>query len=56
MKITIEPTKYVEDFVTVSVSEPTDDGSVEDVVELLRAALLAWGYAESSIDAVLRKQ
>lgn len=53
MKITIEPTEHVDDFVTVSVASASDDGDIHAVAELLRVALVAWGFDEKSVRSVL---
>lgn len=56
MKITIEPTEHVDDFITVAVSSKGDDEDVHSVVELFRAALLAWGFHEASVAAAIPRQ
>jgi hypothetical protein len=53
MRITIEPTQPVEGGIahtTVAVSQPDDDLNIGEVVDLLRAALIAWGFSEKSVD------
>lgn len=49
MKITIEPTDRVDDFITVSVASASDDIDIHEVAELLRVALLAWGFADETV-------
>lgn len=47
MKITIEPTApYVgpHPYLTVSVSHPSDTLTADEAVNLMRAALIAYGY------------
>ena len=53
MKVTIEPTDRVDDLVTVSVASTSDDGDIYAIAELLRVALLAWGFDEKSVRSVL---
>lgn len=56
MRITIEPTEHVDDFITVAVSSKGDDEDVYSIAELFRAALLAWGFNETSVDAAIPRQ
>lgn len=49
MKITIEPTEHVDDYITVAVSSPIDDDGVYAAIELFRAALLAWGFTVETL-------
>ena len=62
MQLTLAPTETTDNAlsarihaVTISISHPFDDLTADDVVELLvRPALLAFGYAETSVEAALR--
>ncbi len=49
MKITIEPTEHVYDLVSVSVASANDDSDLAGVLELFRAALLAWGFVDEIV-------
>ena len=50
MKITITPTDPEYNHNEVSVATKNDDLDAAEAVRLCRYALLAWGYAEKSID------
>ena len=50
MKITITPTDPEYNHNEVSVATKNDDLAITEAVRLCRYALLAWGYAEKSID------
>ena len=49
MRITIEPTVQPEDFIAVSVASADDAEGIDAIVQMVRAALLAWGYSDASI-------
>ena len=54
MKITIEPTDMVYNYPTVSVSTPSDDLTIDHLwFEVLRPALLAWGFVEQTVDGLV---
>lgn len=56
MKITIEPTVPYEGsnhYPCVSVSIPKDDLRIDEMMELVRAALLGAGFSESSVTSYL---
>lgn len=52
MKITIEG----DDGRVVSVSERGDDHDINAVGDILRAILLAWGYAEKTVDELIESR
>lgn len=59
MKITIAPTKPQDGespdcaFCTISIEHPSDDLDASDALDLARQALIAWGYAEKSINELI---
>ena len=60
MKITIESTEHDPQSPmlsargqTVSVKQESDDLTLHEVLQLLRQALLAWGYAPESVEQYL---
>lgn len=44
MKITIEPTSDDKNYNTISVQNRNDDLNITEAVELIEAALIAWGF------------
>ena len=58
MRITLEPTS--EEKVRLSLqhsvilSMPSDDLNATEAVELMRSALIAWGYQKESVDDAMR--
>ena len=50
MKITIEPTTKDGGYRTVSVSSPADGITLSDVMDLIEAAVLAWGFHQNTVD------
>jgi len=57
MKITIEPSADQTDeeypYPKVSLEVPGDELNINDVGDLVRAALLAWGFGETSVDKLI---
>ena len=56
MKITIEPThksRGAEASRTVTVENPHDDMAIDDALELVAAALKAYGYADESVNEAI---
>ena len=56
MKITIEPTHKgsgPEAHCTVTVEQPHDDMTLDDALELVAAALKAYGYADESVNEAI---
>jgi hypothetical protein len=58
MKITISPTENQnkeDDFkyTTVEISLPYDDVSITEALEMVRGALLAWGFHPDSVNEVI---
>ena len=58
MKITISPTENQnkEDYfkyTTVEISLPYDDVSITEALEMVRGALLAWGFHPDSVNEVI---
>ena len=45
MKVTIEPTKQTDSYLTITISDPSDDIACEEAVEMALDALVAWGYS-----------
>lgn len=56
MKISIEPTRGGKFYNSVAISHPSDDLSIDEMTNLLRAALLAWGYQPDTVDSLMGKQ
>ena len=44
MKVTIEPTIQPAAYTTVILSEPSDDLNAEAALEMVKRALVAWGF------------
>jgi 20S proteasome alpha/beta subunit len=56
MKITIEPTHKgsgPEAHCTVTVEQPHDDMTLDDALDLVAAALKAFGYHSASVDEAI---
>lgn len=60
MRIRLEPTRIyepdghlVEYQHSVQIISPRDDLDIYEVRELLRGALVAWGYAPATVDEIL---
>lgn len=59
MKITIEPTQDQSHsspeatHSTVAIGTPSDDLDIDGIMDLMRAALLAWGFAEATVNEVI---
>lgn len=57
MKITIEPTEDQRDkefpFPAISLEIPGDDWEIHTVGDLIRDALIAWGFAEASVSELI---
>jgi hypothetical protein len=56
MKITIEPThkgKGPEAHRTVTVEQPHDDMTLDDALDLVAAALKAYGYVDESVNEAI---
>ena len=51
MKVTIEPTACNNGYLTVSISDPSDDIDCEDAVDMALDALVAWGYSPLNVFA-----
>ena len=49
MKVTIEPTAPDNGYLTVSISDPSDDIDCEDAVDMALDALVAWGYSPINV-------
>lgn len=45
MKVTIEPTTPDNGYLTVIISDPSDDIACEEAVDMALDALVAWGYS-----------
>ena len=48
MKVTLEPsdpTNGVNSYLTVSISDPSDDLACDEAVDIVLNALVAWGYS-----------
>ena len=60
MKITIEPTgenkNFAEPQQTVTIQVPSDDIQLHQAVELLRGALIAYGYQEQHVQIYIAAQ
>ena len=62
MKITIEPTqdqtgRTVEaTHCTVTVAHPFDDLDISEAFCLVKQALIAWGFSETTVDSVLGEE
>lgn len=58
MKITLEPTENTRTengmilypHATVSISHPDDDANIEETMELIKQALLAWGFSPKTVE------
>lgn len=50
MKITIEPTSRVEEFVTVTISNTFDDVDIYEACDMIRSALISWGFSPETVD------
>ena len=59
MRIIIEPTEppigsvY---YTRVELSVPSDEQNFDDTLQLVRAALIAWGFHQSSLDSVFNPE
>jgi hypothetical protein len=56
MKITIEPTHKgngPDAHCTVTVEHPHDDVNIDDTMDLVAAALKAYGYADESVNEAI---
>ena len=62
MKITIEPTQDQSGLSTaathcrVTVEHPHDDLNIVEAADLVRAALIAWGFSERTVDELLGEE
>lgn len=54
MKLTLEP-ESEKGFVTVTVANGNDHATVEAVLDLLIALLVAWGYHRESVIEAMRE-
>ena len=52
MQLTIEGTN-TETGRIVSIIEPGDDKSMDEMADMIRAALLAWGFQPDSVDELI---
>jgi hypothetical protein len=50
MRVILEPTEHLETQHKVMVELPGDDLDFQDAVDLIRYALLAWGYDSIVVD------
>lgn len=53
MRIIIEPTDLDSDHDRVAVETPRDDLNIYEMMARVRTALIAWGYAERTVDEAL---
>lgn len=53
MKLTLEPTTE-ESYWTVVISKPKDDLKLDEVMELVKAAVVAWGFSPESVEEYWR--
>ncbi len=55
MKITIEPTQphHTTPYTKVELSKPMDDVPFDEALELVRLALIAWGYPPGLVDEAI---
>ena len=61
MKITIEPTEERERttnnfYTTVQVSQATDELDIHQAAQLIRSALLAWGFHSDNVDIYIEAE
>ena len=57
MKITLEPSsEQIPNQQTVTLQVPRDDLSIREVAELLRGALVAYGFHPGNVDEIMPEE